>query len=238
MIIRTSPEQTCAILRAMFQVGTVRGTKQLTHLDFLTLEAAARHVFPPTDRLDLSRLSPISPLDLTVALSDSQFAQYAARFLTIMALVDGEIDTSKIAIVLEYAQALNVHEDYLQDLTETLRGHISWVAMDMMRHNVQSIAGMHWQPDNLMAEFLPYTGTEADHALAKRYQALGLLPEGTLGRAFWGHYQKNGYPFPGEQNGLSEKFAVPHDSTHVLSGYNTSPQGELLVSTFTAAMHK
>src|SRR5947208_9921561 len=31
---------------------------------------------------------------------------------------------------------------------------------------------------------------------------------------------------------------TPHDSTHVLSGYDTSPHGELLVSTLTAAMHK
>ena len=29
----------------------------------------------------------------------------------------------------------------------------------------------------------------------------------------------------------------PLDSTHLLSGYSTSPQGELLVSTFTAGMH-
>ncbi len=33
-------------------------------------------------------------------------------------------------------------------------------------------------------------------------------------------------------------FGVPHDSAHVLSGYGTSAQGELLVSTFTAAMHR
>jgi hypothetical protein len=30
---------------------------------------------------------------------------------------------------------------------------------------------------------------------------------------------------------------VPHDSVHVLTGYDTKPRGELLASTFTAAMH-
>ena len=35
---------------------------------------------------------------------------------------------------------------------------------------------------------------------------------------------------------LTARYAA-HDSTHVLSGYDTSPQGELLVSTFTAGMH-
>ena len=41
----------------------------------------------------------------------------------------------------------------------------------------------------------------------------------------------------GEPEALNEAFTCPHDSTHLLSGYSTSPQGELLVSTFTAGMH-
>jgi hypothetical protein len=40
-----------------------------------------------------------------------------------------------------------------------------------------------------------------------------------------------------EPEALHEAFTCPHDSTHLLSGYSTRPQGELLVSTFTAGMH-
>jgi hypothetical protein len=58
-----------------------------------------------------------------------------------------------------------------------------------------------------------------------------------LGRAYWEQYKSNGYAFPGEPDGLNEGFATPHDCAHVLSGYDTTPRGELLVSTFTAAMH-
>jgi hypothetical protein len=36
---------------------------------------------------------------------------------------------------------------------------------------------------------------------------------------------------------VNEQFATPHDTCHVMSGYDTSPQGELLVSTFTAGLH-
>jgi hypothetical protein len=35
----------------------------------------------------------------------------------------------------------------------------------------------------------------------------------------------------------ADSFARPHDSTHVISGYDTTPHGEILVSTFTAGMH-
>ena len=43
---------------------------------------------------------------------------------------------------------------------------------------------------------------------------------------------------PVKSRGSTEKFATPHDSTHVLTGYDTTPRGEVLVSTFTAAMHR
>jgi hypothetical protein len=42
---------------------------------------------------------------------------------------------------------------------------------------------------------------------------------------------------PGEAAALNAVFSVPHDSTHVISGYETSPRGEILTSTFTAGMH-
>jgi hypothetical protein len=51
------------------------------------------------------------------------------------------------------------------------------------------------------------------------------------------HFRRHGFRFPGQEGAFTEKFAIPHDSIHVLSDYNTSIQGELLVSTFTGRMH-
>jgi ubiquinone biosynthesis protein Coq4 len=88
-----------------------------------------------------------------------------------------------------------------------------------------------------MALLLPYSGDRADPALAARHEALGSLPARTLGRSYWEIYKKNGYAFPGDPKGVNAAFARPHDSTHVISGYDTTPAGEILVSTFTAGMH-
>lgn len=63
------------------------------------------------------------------------------------------------------------------------------------------------------------------------------MPDGTFGRAFWEHFHRNGFAFPGDPNGLAEGFTTPHDTSHVLSGYSTSQQGEMCVSTFIGAMH-
>lgn len=51
-------------------------------------------------------------------------------------------------------------------------------------------------------------------------------------------YNKHKFALPGESDGLSAVLAVPHDTTHILSGYNTTYRGEISVSTFTAGMHR
>ena len=56
-------------------------------------------------------------------------------------------------------------------------------------------------------------------------------------RTFADFYAANGFAFPGVPESANQQFVVPHDSAHVLSGYDTSVQGEILVSAFTAGMH-
>lgn len=153
-----------------------------------------------------------------------------------MAFVDGVIDQAKLALVLEYAAGLNIHATYLDDLQATAEHRLSWVIADMNRRNVESITGQSWMGKDVMDWILPYRGKAEPERIA-RYNELRYLPKGTLGRAFWEFYQQQGYCFPGEADGLNERFAIPHDVTHLLCGYDTSPRDEILVSTFTAAMH-
>lgn len=236
-LLAVTPTQARAILGAMRRVGSLDGAAALTAADRLTLDAAWRHVFDGAGALAIDALPATTPAALAAAVPDADTRRHALAFLAIMALVDGTVDARKIALVVQDAETLGVQPDYLRDLTETVRHHIEWVTLDMMRHNVESIVGLAWDPRDPARAFLPYDGPGADPALAARYDALGALPSTTFGQAFWTHYRKNGYAFPGVPGALSATFATPHDSTHVLSGYSTSYQGELLVSTFTAGMH-
>ena len=163
---------------------------------------------------------------------------WIVRFLAVIALVDGLLDRDKIALVLTFAATLGVNEAYLKQLFEAANGNLAWALEDMTRQNIKSLWDQPWDGDvDVMTLFLPYDGDRADPALAKRHDALGTLPEGTLGRAYWEIYKRNAYAFPGDPKGVNAAFARPHDSTHVISGYDTSPRGEILVSTFTAGMH-
>jgi ubiquinone biosynthesis protein Coq4 len=107
---------------------------------------------------------------------------------------------------------------------------------DMVRRNAETFPG--WAAPDTVPEMQPYRGqTPEDRALGERFRGLEALPGDTFGHAFWRHFRRHGFAFPGEPTAFAGAFAVPHDGLHVLSGYSTSLQGELLVSTFTGAMH-
>jgi hypothetical protein len=80
---------------------------------------------------------------------------------------------------------------------------------------------------------LVFRGVKKDAQLRARYCELGDLPATTLGRCFYDHCVAADIPFPGEKGGFPEG-AVYHDFTHVLSGYDTSPEGEMKAAAFQA----
>jgi hypothetical protein len=188
--------------------------------------------------LDVEALPPVTPATLASCVAGADLREHAVRFLTVMAFVDGDLDRNRIGRVLEYAGALGVHAAYVDEIAAAARGSLEWALAHMVRDNMESITGRPWSDhDDVAAWLLPYRGAGEDRALAARYRALARLPEGTFGRDFLEHFVANDYAVPGEPDALNERFATPHDSMHVLSGYDTSPRGEILVSTFTAAMH-
>ena len=239
MIIRVSDAQARAILGSMRDIALAHGESRISDGDGRTIEAAARIVLGLRDGvpIDLARCPPDA---LVRAMSDDPAdATQAVRMLAVMSLVDGRIDPDKVALVQQYADALGVHEAYLRVLCEAAAGEIAAASACMIRKNAESfprldLDGLDTDP---IAPFLPYRDGRADPGLVARYEALGDLGSDTFGRAFWEHFKRNRFAFPGDPNGLAEGFTIPHDSSHVLSGYSTSPQGELLVSTFIGAMH-
>jgi hypothetical protein len=213
------------------------GAQPITDADRMSILAVARYMLRRLDIVDLRSLPSTTPDDLRAVLRDRTLAEEAVKYLVIMALVDGVLDDTKIARVLDYSRALDVEADYLTELVEAASGHMSWVVADMTRKNFDSVISRPSGGLDPAAWIMPYGGDKADPALVARYEALGKLPANSFGKALWEFDKANGYSFPGDPGALNAAFATPHDSTHVISGYDTSYRGEILVSTFTAGMH-
>jgi hypothetical protein len=232
MHVQATPDQARAILKAMFAIAAVG---PLTEADRASIVAAARYIFRRD--LDASTMTAPTAADLQSLAADPALANEAVSFATVMAFVDGALDNKKLAAVLALAAKLGVKDDYVDDVAQLAQGHLHDATAHMIRANMESILGRPWPDDDMMPWFMPYRD-KPDPALAARFRALGDLPATTFGHAFAVFYTANKYAFPGEPTALNFAFATPHDSSHVLAGYDTTPRGELLVSTFTAAMHR
>ena len=235
LVPNASPQQVSAILGAMRAIVDVGGPA--SEADRHAIVGASRYLFGRETHAPFDALAPVAPEQLASALAGSKLAEDAAKFLTVMAFVDGKLDKTKIAAVLGYARALGTHESYLDDIAAAANDRLQEALAHMVRANMESITGRPWNTGDVNQWLLPYSGAKTDPALAARFEALGQAAPDTFGHAFWKHFHENGYAFPGDPNALNAAFCVPHDSAHVLSGYDTSPRGELLVSTFTASMH-
>lgn len=231
-----SRRESDVILGAMRQVA-LAGGRPISHADTASILAAGRYLLRRPEFEDISVLPTAEPADLVAVLTDRTVAEEALKYLAIMAMVDGALDHDKLKRVLEYARALDIEADYLTDLVEAASGHLAWATADMWRKNFDSVLSRSSEGLDPGLWIRPYEGANADPALVARYEALGKLPQNTFGKALWDFDKTNGYPFPGDPAALNATFGTPHDSTHVISGYDTSARGELLVSTFTAGMH-
>jgi hypothetical protein len=225
-----------AILGAMRQVA-LAGGHTISHADTASILAAGHYLLRRPELADISTLPAAEPADLVAVLKDRPIAEEALKYLAIMAMVDGALDHGKLKRVLEYSRALDIEADYLTDLVEAASGHLAWATADMWRKNFDSVLSRSSEGLDPNVWIRPYEGKNADPVLVGRYEALGKLPQNTFGKALWDFDKKNGYPLPGDPAALNAAFGTAHDSTHVISGYDTSARGELLVSTFTAGMH-
>jgi hypothetical protein len=236
-ILDAPPATAGAVLGAMRAVALEHGGPGLTEMDRETIGSAAAIVLG-LGEVDVDAIAPVDPEGLAAATDGEEDARRAVRMLSVMSLADGEIDAEKTALVRAYASALGVEADYLDILTEAAADEIAQAAACMVRKNAESFP--HLDSSRLsisaIAPFFPYKEV-ADPELEARYKTLGGLPADTFGHAFFEHFHRNGFLFPGNPDGLAEGFTTPHDSSHVLSGYSTSEAGEICVSTFIGAMH-
>lgn len=185
-------------------------------------------------------LMPSTPEDLAAVLRDPDEASTAAEILAVVALVDGDLNRPRIEQVLGFADSLNIHDNWLDDLAKSLDPDLGPIIADMGDKNLRSVTDGRVNLDDIddVSHWLmPYDGEGANDPLGDRYRELRSLPPGSLGYEFWSFYDRHHFAFPGQPGAVNEVFGTPHDCTHLISGYDTTPQGELLVSTFTSRMH-
>ncbi len=229
MIDGWTRERAELLLGAMGTVATDEGTQDLGGVAKGMIDGAARHVFeiePPTD------VTVVHHDRLAAALTATDQRELATEFLTLVPYADTRVEETQVELVNGYALALGARPQALSDLHKVREGHIKRLLFDYVRR-----ATGHFDIDTPKLKKL----TEAVHQyigdkhVAERYATLESYPEGSLGRTFFIFYRERGFPLPGEKKSLGETL-TPHDTCHILSGFNTDGAGEINVAGFEAGM--
>ncbi|GAB1539271.1 hypothetical protein NUACC21_19370 [Scytonema sp. NUACC21] len=185
----------------------------------------------------LHDLSPIAPTKIAEAITHPHQRQRLLQMAMVMAMVDGEIKPNQQKALRKLADELCVKDDSLRVLYKAATGHKLLVQVNIMRQLMSKYMGAACHQEgiaDIKKIVTPsYLNCGEDPEIAWNYRQLGLLPLGTLGRTYWEHCTRQRFNFPGEVGGIPEHL-VFHDFTHILSGYDTSSQGEIQQGAFQA----
>jgi len=227
-----NPQQVPAALSALQTVAHGHGRLSDPERSLLELVAEIHGM-----RLELDTLPPFDPDALPALVADAHQRKRLVQMAVVMAMVDGDVSPAQEKAVRVIADALEVDEASLKVLHDVVNDSKLLTRVHMMRRIMGRFVDEAREREGLagVKKFLGplFVGGGEDPQLAWRYKQLGLLPEGTVGRTYWEFCTSRRFGFPGEPGGLPERM-IFHDFGHVLSGYDTDPEGEMQQGAFQA----
>lgn len=227
-----SPDEALVAVRAMLTCARADGEIKPSEAD-LAATAAAMFGLPATVPAELPS---VGPDEIRAAFPSAKGRERVLQTMILMALMDGDVTGAEVELVAEYARALEVPEPRVENLRQISEGRLRTLWLDLARRSfARPIFEQTLKDKGLRGVWKivgPMLGLAKDPDLAGRYIALGHLPDGTFGKAYFRFIVDNDLGFPGE--GVVAEEGMWHDLTHVLAGYDTSPSGEVSVVSFIA----
>ncbi len=219
------------ILRALKTVATANGRLELSTMDNALIDGLQRHLL--YSNLVLADLPLVSPQEFATHFTAPAMAEQALQFLIVMPYSDTKANAEKVAVVDAFAAALGIHPEALTLLHQARDRHVMAMEFCIYRKLAPSMIKGKTILDKFRTLKPVLQMKKYDIEVALKHERLGLLPEGTLGRSIWQFYRTRGFTFPGEGHmNMNEDFILIHDVSHILGGFNSTPQGEIGVAAF------
>jgi hypothetical protein len=220
-----------AALRALKTVAMANGRFDEQERAMLRAAASAYAV-----DVDPDALEPIDATEVAAVIVTRDARTHLLQACMLMTLSDQEVSQEEVVVLEQLRRALDVDEARIPVMRDLAKGHLTFARFHARTSFATAIRSQ--LNDTGLGDFLRFNGLLGpNHELMARFQALADLPDGTLGREYVRYREKNNFPWPGDKGGISEG-AIHHDLTHVLTGYDTDPLGEIQVGAFTAGMKK
>lgn len=222
-------------LRALATVARVDGDLSANEAALIESAAAALGV-----EVVPAELASITPEEVAAIVADGPTRLRIVQALVMVTLMDQQVTDDESALVGRFADALAVDDARVANLRQLAAGHTRLLWLDLARRSfARPVFEKALRERGLRGIYGivgPLVGLAQKPDLARRYNDLGRLEAGTLGRAYWEFIVTNELGFPGE--GIVAEEGVWHDVTHVLAGYGVDPHGEVDVVSFIAGYRR
>jgi hypothetical protein len=185
--------------------------------------------------VDYANVDPIEPEALAAVLQQrgSEYRQRIVHHMVLGEMALTPIPPEVAANVGRFAHALGIDDDFVRIARRYADGALGLAWVDLRRSGFEE----HWEESRmaplharaLLAD--PFDEPSLDPDLAERWERLGSLPVGTLGRGVWDMYRARGFYFPGSPGGASA-YLAQHDFVHVIADVGTHLEGEIEAFSF------
>jgi hypothetical protein len=229
MSLRIAPEAVEPMVAGL--LGGIDVSGGPTDEQLAVLGALAAHLWERPD-LDVAGVAPAGPDETAARLADPVLRRRFHELHMTLESCRHPQTTAQVARVEAYAEALGtpgpdlaLFRRFVDDGRERAMADVDRFLQEMLADRIEApLAGLPIDPDH------------AEPELAARVLAFAELDEGSLGRAFLDHYERNGLPIPGVEASPMNHFFVGHDMTHVIAGLTTTALAEVALSAFQMAV--
>ncbi len=177
--------------------------------------------------------SPIDPGE--VAIAGAHRRKRLVQLSALAVLLSRPVRPASLQFLKRLAASLGTHDAVIDVIDALVKGRHGKVRLLATRRVMRVVLKEAYLAEGAMGivRALAAMGFKAPVNKDKlwNYKRLGLLPEGTLGREYWKHMTREGFGFPGDVAGIPASIAY-HDIAHVLTGYETTPMGEIQQGSF------
>lgn len=228
--LQWSAAETSAVIGAIKHVCTEAGTAALLPIHDAFLTGFRDHIFHHAE-LDLASIPPLPPEAFAGRMPDPEHRARALEYLTLAPYIQPEVRDVQADLVAAYFRAVKAKSDSLTFLKNVAHRHVLMGQLCLARKLMPHL--LPGGPTVQMRRALRMLReSRGDGNIAAEYQSLANLPEGTLGNAFYRFHRLRGFALPGEKGCIPEELSALHDLTHILAGYNTNSDGEILAQAF------
>ncbi|USG62490.1 ubiquinone biosynthesis protein COQ4 [Sneathiella marina] len=225
-------DQARYIMAVLKMIATANGTIEMHDIHRRTIEAIAKHLL--ISHIDLESL----PGNLPEAAEEveAKMRHEVIHIAAIMAVLEVEGKGKRAQTLAELAKHWKLEKGFVLGVTGLVENHKMRIFLHVLQASkVELGGGALTQVWDIAKARLRLDG---DKKLLARYQSYRNLPEGTLGHEMLRYYDDNGFNLPGKPDNYFSNALIKHDFHHVLSGYSTSPLGEIAVQFFDAGISK